>query len=319
MTRRKAMHRFLRKTGALSALALTGMTLSGCVLQAASAVPTIMQAAAAARGARQPAPDLPLPPSPPAGQQWLYGSAEGTVATRQTYDVLTRFALARAADRPAQSVVLSDGPGIDAGFVPCDDKPLAVLFDADETLIWNLGAMRWFAENDREFDPAIWSEWERTGAGKAAAMPGAVEALQKLRAAGITIVANTNRRADTAAGTVATLRAAGLGDFEHGRTLFLSGDDDSGSKKDGRRATIAAQYCVIAMAGDQLGDFSDVFNAPSLSLRERKLIATRPPVDQLWGAGWFLFANPLYGPSIRGDFDDIYPAESRWAPDADAP
>ncbi len=43
--------------------------------------------------------------------------------------------------------------------------------------------------------------------------------------------------------------------------MFLSGDDAMGSKKDGRRATIAAKYCVLAMGGDQLGDFSDLFNA----------------------------------------------------------
>ena len=35
----------------------------------------------------------------------------------------------------------------------------------------------------------------------------------------------------------------------------------TGVYSDGRRATIAAKYCVVAMGGDQLGDFSDLFNA----------------------------------------------------------
>ena len=77
---------------------------------------------------------------------------------------------------------------------------------------------------------------------------------EALRAAGITPIANTNRSAANAAGSEQTLAAAGLGAFKHGETLFLMGDDATGSSKDQRRATIAARWCVIAMAGDQLGD-----------------------------------------------------------------
>ena len=60
---------------------------------------------------------------------------------------------------------------------------------------------------------------------------------------------NTNRNAKNAAETIAAIRAAGLGEAVHGETLFLKGDDGQGSAKDGRRATIAAKYCVIAMVG----------------------------------------------------------------------
>ncbi len=297
-------------------IAGAGLSVSGCALQAAGAVPVIARATAMAQSsAARPADQPLLAAVPPAGQQWLYGSAESAAASRQTYTALVDYTLLRAAARPADSVLLQDSIGIDAAFVPCAEKPYAVVLDADETLIWNLGAMRWFAENGIDFDPAVWSQWEQTGAGKAAALPGAVDALAKLRAAGITVIANSNRSAASTRGTEATLKAAGLGDFKHGETLFLSGDDAAGSKKDGRRETIGKAYCVLAMAGDQLGDFSDTFNAPSLSPRERKLLAAREPVAALWGKGWFLFSNPVYGPSIRGSFDDIFPAGNRWNPE----
>src|SRR3546814_2418913 len=68
-------------------------------------------------------------------------------------------------------------------------------------------------------------------------------------------IVNTNRTAANAKGTEDTLRAAGLGEFRHGETLFLMGDAPDGASKDGRRARIAARWCVIAMGGDQLGDF----------------------------------------------------------------
>ncbi len=245
------------------------------------------------------------------GQQWLYSSAEGAIAVQQTYHALTTYALAKAKVRPVDSVIIDEATGKP---VACGDKPLAAVFDADETLIWNIGPMRWFALKGAQFDAKTWDDWEKTGTGKAVVMPGAVEALAALRAAGITLIANTNRDAANAANSEQTLSAAGLGDFKHGETLFLMGDDASGSSKDLRRATIAARWCVVAMAGDQLGDFRNGFNKPELPPLQRRAMAMGAPYDGLWGNGWFLFANPVYGPSIRGDFDDVYPPETRWEP-----
>jgi 5'-nucleotidase (lipoprotein e(P4) family) len=260
------------------------------------------------------APAAPAPvaaPAVPMGQQWLYGSAEGAIAARQTFGALVSYAQAKAAARPADSVIIDEATGRP---VPCGDKPLAAVFDADETLIWNVGSMRWFAMQGQDFDPAIWDQWEKTGTGKALAMPGALEAMAALRAAGITPIANTNRSTANAKGSEATLAAAGLGDFKHGETLFLMGDDADGSSKDMRRAMIAARWCVVAMAGDQLGDFRNAFNKPELPPLQRRALAMAAPYDALWGNGWFLFANPVYGPSIRGGFEDIFPAETHWEP-----
>ncbi|HST36630.1 MAG TPA: acid phosphatase, partial [Allosphingosinicella sp.] len=96
-------------------------------------------------------------------------------------------------------------------------------------------------------------------------------------------------------------------------TLFLQGDVAPGSAKDPRRAEIASRYCVIAMAGDQLGDFSDLFNARSLAVPDRRRYATTQPFASLWGGGWFILSNPVYGPGLRGTFDDVFPAERRWS------
>src|SRR3546814_7732070 len=88
-----------------------------------------------------------------------------------------------------------------------------------------------------------------TGAGQAVAMPGVVDAIAAMRAAGVTVIVNTNRTAANAKGTEDTLRAAGLGEFRHGETLFLKGDAPDGASKDGRRARIAARWCVIEKIG----------------------------------------------------------------------
>lgn len=265
--------------------------------------------------------EKPTSISPPTGQQWLFGSAEGSIASAQVYKAMADYIVRQitvdptVTRAPYRQMILADGATPDAPrFDDCGQKPFAAVFDADETLIWNVGAMRYMAEQGKDFDPAIWNEWEKSGAGKALAMPGAVEALKTMRDAGVTIIANTNRTAANAKGTEDALRLAGLGEFKHKETLYLMGDDATGSSKDARRAAIAAKYCVIALAGDQLGDFVQAFNAKGLSVSHRRKLATNPAIADLWGKGWFLFSNPVYGPSIRGGYDEIFTTESKWEP-----
>ncbi|WP_439569264.1 HAD family acid phosphatase [Sphingopyxis sp.] len=265
------------------------------------------------------APTAPPAPAeavkPPVQLQYLYGSAEAAAAVRAANARIADYAIARIRQRPQDSVVLAPAATMDAPrFEPCGNKPFAAVFDADETLIWNLGPMRYFAEKGSAYDPKIWDQWEKTGAGKAMAMPGSAEMVGKLRAAGITVIANTNRSAANAKGSEDTLRAAGLGEFKHGETLFLMGDDAGGSSKDGRRATIAAKYCVIILAGDQLGDFSQQFNARDLPAATRMALATGPAAAALWDKGWFLFPNPVYGPWDKLGWDETFPSDTNWEP-----
>lgn len=308
--------------GAVTAIAV--LLLSGCAS---------VSAQSDGAPAPPPAPSSAPPPAvaiaPPAApqttpirpaEQWLFGSAEAAVMIRQTYESMARYATSAAKTRDEdrakrQSVVLAAGATLqNPQFTACGTKPAAVVFDADETLIWNLGQARWAAERGAHFDPKVWDEWERTGEGKVLAMPGVVDALKALRAANITVVANTNREARNAVQTAATLKAAGLGDFVHGDTLFLKGDDATGSAKDARRSKIAERYCVVAMVGDQLGDFAQGFNDKTLTPAARRDLASAAPTRHLWGKGWFLLPNPTYGPWDRISYDDAFPAATQWEP-----
>lgn len=287
------------------AIGATALLLAGC-------------ASAPTEVATAPAPPAAAPAEaakPPVALQYLYGSPEAAVAVRATNARIADYGVWRVKQRPQDSVVLAPGAGVDApAFEPCGTKPYAAVFDADETLIWNLGPMRYFAEKGTAFDPKIWDQWEKTGAGKAVAMPGTVEMVARLRAAGITVIANTNRSVANAKGSEDTLSAAGLGEFKHGETLFLMGDDATGSSKDGRRAAIASKYCVIILAGDQLGDFSQQFNVKDLPAAQRMALATSAGAAALWDKGWFLFPNPVYGPWEKMGWGDVFPSDKNWEP-----
>ncbi len=259
---------------------------------------------------------VPPPANPPAGMQYLYGSGEGAAISAQAWNGLLTYVSARVKARPADSVVLADGASLAAPrFVPCGDKPFAAVFDVDETVMLNTGYEYHDAKTGKGFDAAAWDAWEKTGEGAVGPVPGADRGLSALRGLGVTVIFNTNRSAANADATVRAIKAAGLGDAVHGQTLYLSGDDAMGSRKDGRRATIAARYCVIAMGGDQLGDFSDLFNA-SQPVSARRAATLQPPVARLWGNGWFVMPNPVYGSGLKGGFDDVFPMDKRWAPPA---
>lgn len=301
MTRAHRAHRnWAAAFAGMVSMALTACSTVGGGPAVTSSVPVIAPAVV-------PTPALAVPPA----YQFLYGSGEAGALQLSAFHALIAYALDKAAHRPANSVILAVGsPMVRASFVPCEAKPLAAVFDADETLILNLG-FEARASTGVPYSEADWGAWERTGT-QITAVPGAGHAFEDLRKAGVTVVVNTNRSTLNAAHTVAALKAAGLGDFRPDETLFTR-DAGTPSAKDARRQVIAGRYCVIAMAGDQLGDFSDLFNA-AMPVSERRQLAVHSSAAGLWGKGWFVLPNPVYGTALRGGPDDVFPADKRWTP-----
>ncbi|UZK66156.1 HAD family acid phosphatase [Sphingomonas sp. M1-B02] len=263
--------------------------------------------------ARTIAPDAAAPPE----MQYLYGSGEAAALSLQAYQALWNFLRIEIGLRrdksEIRSVVMAPGSTIvSPKFELCGKRPLALVLDVDETVLLNLGYEADAAVRGSGFDAARWARWEATGADKVAAVPGAAETLAAARREGITVIFNSNRSAATAAQTQAALERAGLGPAKLFDTLWLRGEGEPGGK-DARRARIAQRYCIVAMAGDQLGDFSDLFNDPELGIRARRNSASETMIAPLWGAGWFLLPNPVYGTALKGSVDEIFPPETRWA------
>ena len=334
---------------ALAALALLP-PLGGCVAAAIPVVASgaiVKQRMEARRDARTAAPAKPadgdaprariltgvteLPPpgaaarpaAPAAGaravpetMQYLYGSGEAAGLSLQAYGALTDYLVNVVPFRRAEAqrqAVLADGASLNQPFFEeCGGKPRAVVLDIDETAVLNLGYEADAARRGVAFDEARWGRWETGGADKVVAVPGAKAALDAARKAGIAVIFNSNRSAANAAATEAALAHAGLGPAKHGETLWLKGDDGGGSGKDERRWAIASGYCVVALVGDQLGDFSDLFNAAGLAPSTRRALAAAPALAGLWGRGWFLLPNPVYGPALKGGYDDVFPQDMRW-------
>jgi predicted secreted acid phosphatase len=277
-----------------TALAIAALLLAGC---AATPAPAPVASAA--------------PRTVPPTFQYLYGSGEGGALQMATFHALITYVHDKVEHRPANGVVIAEGsPMVGATFVPCGDKPLAVIFDVDETLTLNLGLEAFEAAGGKT-DGAALDRWERTGASAIVPAPGALDTIDELRRLGVTAVFNSNRSTANAAYTAAMLDTIGLGPARHLENLFLKGDVAPGGGKDPRRWKIAEHYCVIAMAGDQLGDFSDLFNKP-MSVPVRRQLAIQSSAAGLWGKGWFILPNTVYGTALRGGLDDVFPTDKRW-------
>ena len=256
--------------------------------------------------AAAPAPVMSVAPN----FQFEYGSGEAGALQMAMFHALIAYVRDKAAHRPADSVVIAPGSAmVGAKFVPCGDKPLAVIFDVDETLTLNLGLEALEAAGAKT-SPERLARWEESGGAAVAPAPGALHALDELRDLHVTAVFNSNR--SNVAATAALLDKLVMGPARHLDNLYLKGDVAPGGGKDPRRWHIAEHYCVIAMAGDQLGDFSDLFNQP-MPVAARRQLAVHSSAGGLWGKGWFILPNTVYGTALKGGFDDVFPADKRWS------
>jgi hypothetical protein len=191
--------------------------------------------------------DVPTPPA--GGGEIAAQSFQVFIALRNHMAATARL---RTLNVEPDAVVLTPGATAeDPEFYACQAKPLAAVFDVDGVVL----------------------------AGDAA-VPGARDAVEAARKAGVAVVFNADRSIEQEAATRGAIRSAGLGEAEPGSTLWLRSDVGS-SGKDARRLEIAKRYCVIAQVGNDLGDFADL-------LTQRGDAAVSPQIAQLWGAGWFM-------------------------------
>ena len=179
------------------AVLLAGAGLAGCATAPPPATPA-------------PAPVAAAPADAAAAErikrfQYLYGSGEAGAVSIQTYHALVGFARERVARRPADSVVLAAGSTLaEARFVPCADKPLAAIFDVDETVLLNLG-LEVREASGTPLAGEVLDRWAESGSPAVAPVPGAKFALDALRAMGVAVIFNSTRDNTAGAGTAAQI------------------------------------------------------------------------------------------------------------------
>ena len=160
----------------------------------------------------------------------------------------------------------------------------AIIVDVDETIIDNSPYEGKIIKDKKDY-PYLWDDWCKKGI--AQPLPGAVEFLNYAKSKSVEVFYITNRKSYLLEGTLKNLKAFNFpfADEEH---ILMRTTDNS---KEGRRKVISSKYNVILLIGDNLADFSNVFENKSINDRKTEV----DKFKLLWGDKFLILPNTMYG------------------------
>ena len=164
-------------------------------------------------------------------------------------------------------------------------KPKAIITDIDETILDNSSYEVHQTLQGKDYESASWYEW--TGMSKADTVPGAPSFLKYAASRGVTIFYITNRDEKERAGTLLNLKKFGLPNADDAHLIMRQGT----SSKEARRQQVAATHDIILLLGDNLADFSSMFDKRPLNEREQNT----NNLSAEFGKKFILIPNPVYG------------------------
>ena len=185
-------------------------------------------------------------------------------------------------------------------------KPLAIVLDADETVVDNTKLMgESIVNGNGRFDAPWWRQAVHQG--KSQAMPGAVEFLNEVHKQGVEIFYVSNRYAPVNLDvTIQNFKELGFPSVDKDHVLLFEKDSD----KQPRFDMIAKKYYVIVYMGDNAGDFP--IGIKGKTLAERNAIIDNHKED--FGTTFVVFPNPAYGSwvsALAKGYQNLSPEEQK--------
>ena len=185
-------------------------------------------------------------------------------------------------------------------------KPLAIVLDADETVVDNTQLMgESIVNGNGRFDAPWWRQAVHQG--KSQAMPGAVEFLNEVHKQGVEIFYVSNRYAPVNLDvTIQNFKELGFPSVDKDHVLLFEKDSD----KQPRFDMIAKKYYVVVYMGDNAGDFP--IGTKGKTLAERNAIIDAHKED--FGTTFVVFPNPAYGSwvsALAKGYQNLSPEEQK--------
>lgn len=166
-------------------------------------------------------------------------------------------------------------------------KPKAVVTDIDETFLDNSPYAAKQSLNGKDYDAASWSEW--TALGQADTLAGALGFFKYAASKNVEVFYITNREEKERAGTLKNLQKFGFPYADDAHLVMRQ--PGSSSSKESRRQTLLQTHDIILLLGDNLGDFSALFDKKNLD--ERNANTARSAGE--FGKRFIVLPNPSYG------------------------
>lgn len=163
----------------------------------------------------------------------------------------------------------------------------AIILDIDETVLDNSPHQAKCILDTINY-PAMWKEWCELA--KADALPGAVEFLNYAVSKGIEVFYVSNRKESQLDATIKNLIDKGFPMVDKQHTLFRK-DDAKDNSKEPRRNMIQKDFYIILYLGDNLADFSMLYDETDQNTRNKV-------TDSLYkdfGTKFIVLPNAMYG------------------------
>lgn len=161
----------------------------------------------------------------------------------------------------------------------------AIVMDLDETVVDNSFFNAQLILDSANYNKALWMEWSNKQ--NAGAVPGAIEFITYAESLGVKVMFISNRRVAELENTMINLRNLGLPNVDSSQFLLRV---DEGSKA-ARRSQVSENYDIIMLFGDNLADFTEVFDKQSVADRN----ALVDSLNQKFGDTFIVLPNALYG------------------------
>lgn len=165
-------------------------------------------------------------------------------------------------------------------------KPKAIITDIDETVLDNSPYFVREAAKGKAYADSTWVKW--TSEIRCDTIPGAYSFFKYAASKGVVIFYITNRFQIEQAATLKNLQKFNLPNADAAHLFLLNTESSS---KESRRQQITKNYDVVLLLGDNLGDFSSIFDG--LSYQQRTWQADK--VQQEFGKRFIVFPNAMYG------------------------
>jgi len=163
--------------------------------------------------------------------------------------------------------------------------PAAVVLDIDETVLDNSPFQGWQIIEKRAFNNSDWKRWVDLAC--AAALPGAVEFTRYADSLGVEVFYVSNRTVAETGPTIKNMAALGFACADSAHMLLK----DTTSSKVVRRERIERDYEILLLAGDNLADFSGIYEDRGDDFGFSAVEAGR----ELFGTRYIILPNPMYG------------------------
>ena len=164
-------------------------------------------------------------------------------------------------------------------------KPRAVITDIDETVLDNSPYAVHQSLLGKDYEPASWADW--TSRAQCDTLSGSLSFFTYAASKKVKIFYITNRDEKERAGTLQNLQHYGF-PFADNDHLIMK---QTTSRKESRRQDVMAKHNVILLLGDNLSDFSALFDKKTT---EERLSATQTS-SALFGNRFIVLPNPSYG------------------------